>query len=128
MSIVRVDAEAPKVAVEDVMNVAAKGGIKLSDQMAADFVTLVSGLEVIIANLPDDSCVIPIPDLTKYPRTDIHVPQDNNLGGWATKVRDPNYPHCIYPGSVWTTETDANRLLQNAQIPLAIYSRVERSH
>jgi amidase len=86
MSIVRVDAESPRVAVEDVVDIAAKGGIKLSDQMATDFVTLVSGLEAVIANLPDDSCVIPIPDLSRYPRTDIHVPEDNDLGGWATKV------------------------------------------
>jgi amidase len=86
MSVVQVNAAAPKVAVEDVVEVASKGGIKLSDQTAADFVTLVSGLESVIASLPDDSCVIPIPDLTKYPRTDIHVPQDNDLGGWAAKV------------------------------------------
>lgn len=96
MSIVRVDTEAPRVAVEDVVDIAAKGGIKLSDQMAADFVTLVSGLEAIIVNLPDDSCVIPIPNLSKYPRSDIHVPEDNDLGGWAAKVRNR-----IYTGSVY---------------------------
>ncbi|KAL2207475.1 putative amidase [Sarocladium strictum] len=86
MSVVQVDAAAPKVAVEDVLSVASKGGLKLSDQMAEDFVTLVSGLESVIASLPDDSCVVPVPDLSKYPRTDIHVPEDNDLGGWAAKV------------------------------------------
>ena len=86
MSIVQVVATAPKVALDEVIDVAAKGGIKLPDQMAADFVTLVSGLEAIIASLPDDDCVIPKPDLNKYPRTGFHVPSDNDLGGWAAKV------------------------------------------
>ncbi|TPX12802.1 uncharacterized protein E0L32_006682 [Thyridium curvatum] len=86
MSIVRVDTEAPQVAVQDVQDIAAKSGLKLSDQMATDYVTLVSGLEAVIASLPDDSCVIPIPDLAKYPRSDIHFPTDNDLGGWAAKV------------------------------------------
>lgn len=102
MSIVTVDAKAPKVDVEDVMSIAAKGGIKLTDKMAKDFVTLVSGLEAVIASLPDDSCVIPIPDLSKYPRTDIHVPEDNDLGGWATKVGLPCYSHHI---TLHTTRT-----------------------
>lgn len=129
MSIVRVDAEAPRVALEDAVSIAAKGGIKLSDQMATDFVTLVSGLEAVISNLPDDSCVIPIPDLKKYPRTDIQVPQDNDLGGWAAKVRSPRCSHRVYTSSVLMRETNnANRSLLDAQLPLAICSRAERSH
>jgi amidase len=86
MSIVQIDASATQVAVDDVLQVAGRGGLTLSHQMASDFATLVSGLENVIASLPDDSCVIPIPDLEKYPRTDIHVPEDNDLGGWAAKV------------------------------------------
>lgn len=88
MSIVKVDAEAAKVSLKDVVDIAATAGLKLSEQTATDFVTLVSGLEAVIASLPDDSCIIPIPDLSRYPRKDIHMPQDNDLGGWAAKVRD----------------------------------------
>ncbi|CAI6094692.1 unnamed protein product [Clonostachys chloroleuca] len=86
MSIVKVDAEAAKVSLKDVVDIAATAGLKLSEQTATDFVTLVSGLEAVIASLPDDSCIIPIPDLSRYPRKDIHMPQDNDLGGWAAKV------------------------------------------
>ncbi|KAH8887190.1 amidase signature enzyme [Thozetella sp. PMI_491] len=107
MSIVRVDAEAPRVAVEDVVDIAAKGGLKLSDQMATDFVTLVSGLESVLASLPDDSCVIPIPDLSRYPRTNIHVPTDNDLGGWASKVRNSRSRIPVYKGNLLKGRTIA---------------------
>lgn len=125
MSIVRVDTEAPQVAVEDVQDIAAKSGLKLSDQMATDYVTLVSGLEAVIASLPDDSCVTPIPDLAKYPRSDIHFPTDNDLGGWAAKVRSP----CrAQKSSKRIGESNANRSRRNAQYLPAISSAAEPSH
>lgn len=103
MSIVRVDAEAAKVSLKDVVDIAATAGLKLSEQTATDFVTLVSGLEAVIASLPDESCIIPIPDLSRYPREDIHVPQDNDLGGWAAKVRDSWFSHPIHMSPSWLT-------------------------
>lgn len=123
MSVVQVDAAAPKVAVEDVLGVASKGGLKLSDQMAEDFVTLVSGLESVIASLPDDSCVIPVPDLSKYPRTDIHVPEDNDLGGWAAKASLVN----LLP--IRSNEADMRNpgsLQQSVQHPPVTCSEAER--
>jgi amidase len=124
MSVVQVDAAAPKVAVEDVLSVASKGGLKLSDQMAEDFVTLVSGLESVIASLPDDSCVVPVPDLSKYPRTDIHVPEDNELGGWAAKVSLLNLLpiRCIEADM-----TNHNRSQQSVQLPPVTCSKAGRS-
>lgn len=136
MSIVQVDATAPKVAIDEVIDVAAKGGIKLPDQMAADFVTLVSGLEAIIASLPDDSCVIPRPDVSKYPRTGFHVPADNDLGGWAAKVSySSSSPLAIQSLgraiSNFTRRTDsdifnANRVQHDAKLPPTTYSKAER--
>ncbi|KAH8655337.1 amidase signature domain-containing protein [Xylariales sp. PMI_506] len=86
MSVLRVDPNAPQIAQQDVIDIAAKAGLSLSDQLVADYTTLVGGLEAAIAALPDESSILPIPDLQKYPRTDIHVPEDTDLGGWATKV------------------------------------------
>jgi amidase len=31
----------------------------------------------------------PIVDLERYPRTDVHVPEDTVGGGWALKVNKP---------------------------------------
>ncbi|KAJ8119862.1 hypothetical protein ONZ43_g3280 [Nemania bipapillata] len=63
-----------------------KAGLKLTDQLIEDFSVLLTGFEATVNSLPDDAAVQPRPDLEKYPRTDIHIPEDNDLGGWATKV------------------------------------------
>lgn len=47
---------------------------------------LMSALEDSIAQLRDDKDLMPRPDLAKYPRTDVHIPEDTDGGGWAIRV------------------------------------------
>lgn len=75
-----------QVTEEDLQPILTKAGLELSDPLLQDYSTLLSGLDAAIASLPDDKAVKPHPDLTKYPRTDIHIPDDNEFGAWATKV------------------------------------------
>ncbi|KAI2463396.1 amidase signature enzyme [Annulohypoxylon bovei var. microspora] len=63
-----------------------KAGLEISEPLLDDFSALISALDETISALPDDKDVWPRPDLSKYPRTDIHIPEDNELGAWATKV------------------------------------------
>ncbi|KAI5917457.1 amidase signature domain-containing protein [Camillea tinctor] len=80
-----------KVAKKDLEPLLSKAGLELSEPLLGDFSTLISSLEESIEALPNDKVALPLPDLDKYPRTDIQVPcaEDNPLGAWATKV---NYP------------------------------------
>ncbi|OTB18605.1 hypothetical protein K445DRAFT_314483 [Daldinia sp. EC12] len=86
MSVVQLGTPSRIVAEDELRPVLAKGGLKLSGSLVDDYRTLVSSLDAAIASLPDDKSILPYPDLLKYPRTDIHVPEDNELGAWATKV------------------------------------------
>lgn len=61
-----------------------KAGLKVED--TEDYSALLGVLEDAIAKLGDDKELMPRPDLSKYPRTDVHVPKDTEGGGWATKV------------------------------------------
>ncbi|CAJ2510493.1 Uu.00g133020.m01.CDS01 [Anthostomella pinea] len=71
---------------DDLKPLLSKAGLELSAPLLDDFSKLVSSLEDAIASLPDAKSVLPRPDLEKYPRTDIHIPEDNEMGAWATKV------------------------------------------
>ncbi|KAI1138381.1 amidase signature enzyme [Hypoxylon sp. FL0543] len=86
MSVVQLATPGRRVTEDELRPVAAKAGLKLSEPLLENYSTLISALDAAIASLPDDKGVLPRPDLTKYPRTDIHIPEDNELGAWATKV------------------------------------------
>lgn len=73
---------------EELQPLLTKAGLELPNPLVEDYSTLISSLDAAIASLPDDKDVKPYPDLAKYPRTDIHIPEDNEFGAWATKVRD----------------------------------------
>ncbi|KAI1463435.1 putative amidase [Daldinia caldariorum] len=75
-----------KVTEDELRSVLTGAGLELSSSLVEDYRTLVSLLDDAITSLPDDKSILPYPDLLNYPRTDIHVPEDNELGGWATKV------------------------------------------
>ncbi|KAI0017813.1 amidase signature enzyme [Xylariomycetidae sp. FL0641] len=70
---------------EELRPVVTKAGLDLSQAELDDYSVFVSNLEKSIASLPDDREVLPIPDLKKYPRTNIHTPEDNDQGAWVTK-------------------------------------------
>lgn len=78
---------AAKVTVNDITGLVSKAGLKLEDGHEQDYSVLMSALEDSITQLSDDKVLMPRPDLNRYPRTDIHIPQDSEGGGWATKVR-----------------------------------------
>ncbi|KAI2607794.1 amidase signature enzyme [Hypoxylon sp. NC1633] len=86
MSVVQLGTPQNRVTEEELRPVLAEAGLELSEPLLGDFSTLISSLEAAIASLPDGKNVLPYPDLTKYPRTDIHIPEDNEMGAWATKV------------------------------------------
>lgn len=75
-----------KVSVDAVTDLVSKAGLKIQDGHAEDYSVLLDGLEDAIAKLSDDKDLMPKPDLSKYPRTDVHVPQDTQGGGWAAKA------------------------------------------
>ncbi|KAJ4396066.1 hypothetical protein N0V93_000283 [Gnomoniopsis smithogilvyi] len=77
---------AAKVTVNDITGLASKAGLKLEDGHEEDYSVLMSGLEDLIAQLGDDKPLMPRPDLDKYPRTDVHIPENSEGGGWATKA------------------------------------------
>ncbi|KAI8957046.1 putative amidase [Daldinia sp. FL1419] len=74
------------VTQDELQPILAKAGLELPSPLLQDYCTLVSSFDTAIASLPDDKSVLPHPDLVKYPRADIHIPKDTELGAWATKV------------------------------------------
>lgn len=77
---------AAKVTVDKVTDLVSGAGLKIEDGHAKDYCVLLGDMEDTIASLSDDKDLMPRPDLSKYPRTEIHVPKDTEGGGWATKV------------------------------------------
>ncbi|CAN8105676.1 unnamed protein product [Discula destructiva] len=75
-----------KVTANEIAGLASKAGLKLEDGHQEDYSVLMCALEDCIDQLGDDKELMPRPDLTKYPRTDVHIPEDSEGGGWATKA------------------------------------------
>ncbi|KAH9884228.1 amidase signature enzyme [Xylariomycetidae sp. FL2044] len=86
MSVVSIGSGTAKVRGDDLKPILSQAGIQLTSSQTEDFSALLTGLETAISSLPDDQPLLPRPDLDKYPRTDIHIPDDNEFGAWATKV------------------------------------------
>lgn len=77
-----------EVSVDEIAGLVAKAGLKLEEGHAEDYSIMTTEFENLVASLGDDKLLFPKPDLTKYPRENIHVPEpkDTDGGGWATKV------------------------------------------
>ncbi|KIX97847.1 uncharacterized protein Z520_06625 [Fonsecaea multimorphosa CBS 102226] len=60
-------------------------GLSLSDSAIEDWRSLLGSLEDCAQLVFEEDDGLPIPDPDRYIRTDIHVPEDNNKGGWATR-------------------------------------------
>ncbi|KAI0117932.1 putative amidase [Nemania sp. FL0031] len=86
MALIQMQSGPVEVTGEELKPVLAKAGIELTEPLLNDFSAMLTSFEAAVASLPDDQAVQPRPDLEKYPRTDIHVPEDNEFGAWATKV------------------------------------------
>ncbi len=86
MALVQLESGSVRVTGEELKPVLKKAGLELSESLVEEFSTLLTGFETAIDSLPDDRQVQPRPDLEKYPRKDIRIPEDNEFGAWATKV------------------------------------------
>lgn len=86
MALVQFQSGAMKVTGDELKPVLKKAGLELSESLVGDFSALLTSFEAAVDSLPDDRPIQPRPDLEKYPRTDIHIPEDNEFGAWATKV------------------------------------------
>ncbi|KAI0517468.1 putative amidase [Xylaria bambusicola] len=86
MSLIQLESGPNRVVGDDLKPILKKAGLDLSESLVEDYSTLLTSFEAAIDSLPDDRKVQPRPDLDKYPRKDIHVPEDNESGAWATKV------------------------------------------
>lgn len=118
--VVQVGTSEARVTEEDLQPVLAKAGLELSEPLLQDYSTLLSGLDAAIAALPDDKPVKPYPDLAKYPRTDIHIPDDTEFGAWATKVCNlDTLSYLKYYAMSNVLRGHYSRSLQNAQVPPA---------
>lgn len=77
-----------EVSVDEIAGLAAKAGLNLEEGHAEDYTVLTTEFENLVARLGDDKLLFPRPDLAKYPRENVHIPEpkDADGGGWATKV------------------------------------------
>jgi amidase len=72
----------------EIVDLAARYGLKVADKYLGDWSTLISGLNHCakqVQSLPD---YYPVVDTALYPRSDIHLPppEDRDEGGWAWKA------------------------------------------
>ncbi|KAI0451724.1 putative amidase [Xylaria acuta] len=86
MSAVQMKPGSMKVTGEELKPIIKKAGLELTESLVEDFSALLTSFEAAADSLPDDGPVQPRPDLKKYPRKDIHIPEDTEFGAWATKV------------------------------------------
>lgn len=77
-----------EVSVDEITDLTARAGLKLEEGHAEDYSIMTSEFEKQVASLGDDKQLFPKPDLSKYPRENIHIPEqkDTDGGGWATRV------------------------------------------
>ncbi|KAI0470760.1 amidase signature enzyme [Xylariaceae sp. FL0804] len=85
MSLVADGSGAGGVSSEDLKPVLQNAGLELSPPLLDDFSGLMSSFEAAIAALPDDRKMVPRADLARYPRSDVHPPEDDEGGAWATR-------------------------------------------
>ncbi|KAI1120428.1 putative amidase [Nemania abortiva] len=86
MALVQLQSGSVEVTGEGLKPVLTKAGLELAEPLLKDFSALLTSFEAAVDSLPDDRPVQPRPDLEKYPRTNVHIPEDNEFGAWATKV------------------------------------------
>ena len=95
MSVVSLGKDAPTLPHDEVASLASTAGIMIPDKHVDDFAKLLGAFEQTVDVLLEEEDYVPEVDLDKYPRTDVHVPDDTDKGGWATKCT----AKCIEPRS-----------------------------
>ncbi|GME37042.1 putative amidase [Neofusicoccum parvum] len=84
-----------QLSAEEVAGLAKSAGLALSPEHVEDYRTLLGGLGSVVDSIIAQADYQPTVDYDKYPRKDIHIPQDTDKGGWATKVT----AYCTAPKS-----------------------------
>nr|POF20045.1 amidase [Quercus suber] len=76
----------PRLPADEVRLLGSQAGLTLPEKHIDDFALLLGSLEQCVKDVLDMEDYTLTPDLTRYPRTDVHItgPQDNDKGGWAT--------------------------------------------
>ena len=85
MSVVSLGKDAKKLPTSEVESLCTKAGLTAPESHIDDWATLLGALDQSVQFVLGEEDYVPKIDLTKYPRTDIHIPTDTNKGGWATK-------------------------------------------
>lgn len=69
-----------------VAELAAKHGVRIPAYQQEDWAKMLRALEENVQNISTMDDYLPHLDLQRYPRTDVHAPEDTVNGGWALKV------------------------------------------
>lgn len=87
-----------EVSADEITGLAAKAGLKLEEGHAEDYGIMTAEFEGLVASLGDDKLLFPKPNLTEYPRENVHIPEpkDADGGGWATKVGTKDTRICCW--------------------------------
>lgn len=75
-----------KMSASEITSLASKADLELEIGHEKEYGVLMSTLEDCIAQLGEDKDLKPRPDLSKYPGTDVQVPEATEGGGWDVKV------------------------------------------
>ncbi|KIW73159.1 hypothetical protein PV04_01297 [Phialophora macrospora] len=77
--------KATKLDAAEVRGLAQRAGISLRERDIDDWGVILGSFSDTAQHILNEDDGLPIPDPNKYIRTDIHVPEDTNGGGWATR-------------------------------------------
>ncbi|EXJ94658.1 hypothetical protein A1O1_03054 [Capronia coronata CBS 617.96] len=85
MVIVSIDENSTKLDAAEIRSLTSKAGLSLPESAVEDWRTLLGLFEDSAQLVFKEDDGLPTPDPARYIRTDVHVPEDNNKGGWATR-------------------------------------------
>lgn len=88
MSVVTLGDDAPKLTPDEIKAIGSKAGLFIKESHIDDFARLLGALDQSVKSVLDDEDYFSQLDLTRYPRTNISIPQgpkETDKGGWATK-------------------------------------------
>jgi amidase len=85
MSVVSLGKNAKSIPTDEVDSLCKKAGLTAPKSHIDDWATLLGALDQSVQFVLGEEDYVPKVDLDKYPRTDVHIPNDTSKGGWATK-------------------------------------------
>lgn len=95
MSVVTLGKDPPKISHDTIKSLGNRAGISIPDDHVDDFATLLGAVNQTIQEVLEEEDYVPKLDLSKYPRFDIHPPNETDECGWATQCT----AKCVEPKS-----------------------------